>query len=97
MIILVTVLTAGALVVGVLAWRSGWVRLRRLLMASALLIGAYMLAWVGAGIALLPSSWVTDHPIAMIGAWSLAVLTVVGSLSLSRYRIQGRPQSIGQA
>lgn len=95
--ILVGALTIGALVIGVLGWRSQWTLLRRLLIVAVLLIVAYTIAWVGAGIGRLPSSWVTDHPIAVIGAWSLAVLAVVGPLTLSRPRAKGRGQSVRQA
>ena len=95
--ILVTIVTLGAFVIGVVAWRSGWILLRRLLAASGLLIGAYLIAWAGAGAGLLPRSWVTDHPIAVVGAWSLAVVVAVGSLTLSKYRTEGRAQSVPQA
>lgn len=95
--VVISVVTIGALVVAVIAWRSGWALLRRLLTVGLLLVGAYMIAWVGAGTGHLPHFWVTDHPIAMIGAWSFAVLAVVGPLTLSRYRIAGRARSMRQA
>lgn len=92
--ILVGVLTIGALVVGVVGWRSRRALLRCLLSAAVLVIGAYMVAWIGAGTDHFPGSWVTDHPIAVIGVWSVAVIAVVGSVGISRYRAAGPAQSI---
>jgi hypothetical protein len=92
--ILVGVLTIGALVAGVVAWRSRLELLRRLLTVAVLVLAGYMVAWMGAGIGRIPTTWVTDHPIAVIGVWSLAVLAIVGTVSVSRYRSEGHVRSI---
>jgi hypothetical protein len=92
--ILVAALTIGALIVAVVGWRSRSVSVRRVLTGSVLLVAAYMAAWVGAGFGLIPRTWVTDHPIAIIGAWSLAVVAIVGSLTVSRFRATRAARSI---
>jgi hypothetical protein len=88
--ILVAVLTIAALLCGVAVWRSQVPLLRRGLTVAVIVPAAYLVAWVGAGTGRLPASWVTDHPIAVIGIWALAVLAVFGPVTVSRFRMPGR-------
>jgi hypothetical protein len=79
------------------SWRSRLAVVRLSLVVAVAALVAYMLAWAGAGVDRLPTSWVTDHPIAVIGAWSLTVIAVVGPVVLLRFRTRGGVRSLPSA